>query len=173
MHYDDVDIKINWDENLDFHSKIDWDAYEPCVIIIEGTDRTGKTTLFNKLRKYYNYKQQIIIRGPVGLKAYNKIYNRISHNDYYNRLEASLGALNAIMIYLHADQNLINKRLNDETGSEKFDIEYHQKIYEDTFNKSQIKKYKIDTTNLTMEKVAEEATNIINIHILNYCEPKL
>ena len=44
--------------------------------IIEGTDGVGKTTLRNKLTKYYNYSYFVYDRGDISNYVYSKIYNR-------------------------------------------------------------------------------------------------
>ena len=75
----------------------------PVMVIIEGVDRTGKETLQQSLNKATDYKNMVMIRGPIGFLAYNKLYNKAVDANEYLTLERQLKQVNHLVVYLTAD----------------------------------------------------------------------
>lgn len=146
----------------------------PVVVIIEGVDRTGKDTLQQSLNKLTDYKNMVMIRGPIGFLAYNKIYNKGVNPQEYLALENQLKQVNHLVVYLTADTDELLHRfietneepLREEKAnsnvSRRQTIEIHKKVHEIYYEYSALNKMTIDTTNLTTEEVAEKVIKQIN-----------
>lgn len=146
----------------------------PVMVIIEGVDRTGKDTLQQSLNKATDYKNMVMIRGPIGFLAYNKLYNKDVDPNEYLTMERQLKQVNHLVVYLTADTDELLQRFidtNEEPLREEKDnanisrrqtIEMHKKIHEIYYDYSSLNKMTIDTTNLTTEEVAELVVKRIN-----------
>ena len=146
----------------------------PVMVIIEGVDRTGKDTLQQSLNKATDYKNMVMIRGPIGFLAYNKLYNKAVDANEYLTIERQLKQVNHLVVYLTADTDELLQRFidtNEEPLREEKDnanisrrqtIEMHKKIHEIYYDYSSLNKMTIDTTNLTTEEVAELVVKRIN-----------
>ena len=146
----------------------------PVMVIIEGVDRTGKDTLQQSLNKATDYKNMVMIRGPIGFLAYNKLYNKAVDANEYLTIERQLKQVNHLVVYLTADTDELLQRFidtNEEPLREEKDntnvsrrqtIETHKKIHEIYYDYSSLNKMTIDTTNLTTEEVAELVVKRIN-----------
>ena len=146
----------------------------PVMVIIEGVDRTGKDTLQQSLNKATDYKNMVMIRGPIGFLAYNKLYNKAVDSNEYLTMERQLKQVNHLVVYLTADTDELLQRFidtNEEPLREEKDnanisrrqtIEMHKKIHEIYYEYSTLNKMTIDTTNLTTEEVAELVVKRIN-----------
>ena len=146
----------------------------PVMVIIEGVDRTGKDTLQQSLNTATDYKNMVMIRGPIGFLAYNKLYNKAVDANEYLTIERQLKQVNHLVVYLTADTDELLQRFidtNEEPLREEKDnanisrrqtIEMHKKIHEIYYEYSTLNKMTIDTTNLTTEEVAEQVVKRIN-----------
>ena len=146
----------------------------PVMVITEGVDRTGKDTLQQSLNKATDYKNMVMIRGPIGFLAYNKLYNKAVDANEYLTIERQLKQVNHLVVYLTADTDELLQRFidtNEEPLREEKDntnvsrrqtIETHKKIHEIYYDYSSLNKMTIDTTNLTTEEVAELVVKRIN-----------
>lgn len=86
------------------------------IIIFEGMDRVGKTTLMNKITQLTDYKFPMMDRGPAGFKAYDMIFDRQTEErdlSYYKDAEA-LNQMDVLYVYLYASDEEIFKRLIEE-----------------------------------------------------------
>lgn len=165
MNYDEHKFDDPKDEHLTeefFNQRV-----PSTIIIIEGVDRTGKTTLQERLKKHYQYRHLTIVRGPVGMKAYNEIYDRSGTNGYLDLMEQSFKKLGAIMIYLYADEKVIKKRLEEEIGAEKIDVKYNQRVYDQYYNWSSLNKFKINTGQHNLDGVFNLVVNKIDEYLKN------
>lgn len=146
----------------------------PVMVIIEGVDRTGKDTLQQSLNKATDYKNMVMIRGPIGFLAYNKLYNKAVDANEYLTIERQLKQVNHLVVYLTADTDELLQRFIDTNEeplreekananvSRRQTIEMHKKIHEIYYDYSSLNKMTIDTTNLTTEEVAELVVKRIN-----------
>ena len=146
----------------------------PVMVIIEGVDRTGKDTLQQSLNKATDYKNMVMIRGPIGFLAYNKLYNKAVDANEYLTIERQLKQVNHLVVYLTADTDELLQRFIDTNEeplreekananvSRRQTIEMHKKIHEIYYEYSTLNKMTIDTTNLTTEEAAEQVVKRIN-----------
>lgn len=147
---------------------------KPIMVIIEGVDRTGKDTLQQTLNKTTDYKNLVIIRGPIGFLAYNKIYDKGVDPQDYLTLEQQLKNTRHLVVYLTADtdelltrfietnEEPLREEVSNENASRRQVLESHKKIHEIYYEYSSLNKMKIDTTNLSTEEVASKVVRKIN-----------
>ena len=81
------------------------------IVIFDGMDKVGKTTLIHALDKATNYEHIIIDRGPNSYLVYDKLYNRGKADDYH-KTEMDLRNSSHLCVYCYADENDIKERLN-------------------------------------------------------------
>ena len=81
------------------------------IILFEGMDKVGKTTLINYLNKDTKFEHIIIDRGPNSYLVYNKLYNRPYEIDYY-KTEMDLRNSTYLCVYCYAEEETIKDRLN-------------------------------------------------------------
>jgi len=159
MNADNHSFEVPFDENLNMDNFRH--RSQGRIIIIEGVDRTGKTTLQERLKRHYDYAHLVIVRGPVGLKAYNHIYKRNVGEAYYDLMESSFRKLKAYMLYLYADINTIEKRIKEEKGP-RIDVKGDLEVYEHYYKESILDKYKINTAHHNMDGVFDIAVRVLD-----------
>lgn len=138
--------------------------YGPTFIVIEGVDRTGKTTLQHSLNKFFNFKYIVIDRSHLSHIVYNKIFKRGVDEKYYKEIETKFREMDTILIYLFAEPDTIFARLNQEENHEEIDIIKHLKVYRKYYNKCTLKKISINTSMCSINEVFELAKNFIKTY---------
>lgn len=126
-------------------------------IILEGCDRTGKSSMQDEIDKQTKYKHFVLDRGPIGFKAYCEIFNKDQElfNSYSKSEEEFLQLSNILVIYLDCStETLIERCL--KTNHEILDFNYHKKIYEKYYNQSKLNKIKVDTTHKNVSEIVED-----------------
>lgn len=136
----------------------------PTFIMIEGVDRTGKTTLQHRLNKATKFKYIIIDRSYLSHIVYNEVYNREYKEENYKELEDIFYNMNTLLIYLYADKNTLQKRLNEEDKYQSIDIEKDLNVYNKYFNRCKLHKISIDTSIYNLDQVFELALNFIKTY---------
>lgn len=140
-------------------------THKPCLIILEGVDRTGKTTVQSHLDQVSNYRNFVLIRGPIGFLTYNKIYDKKVKEKYYLELEEQLLKVRHFVIFLYAPLEVLEKRAK-ETNQKKplpkgGTWEEHLKTYNFYYEKSKLNKIKFDTSKWTALEIAEQVLGIL------------
>jgi len=120
---------------------------DPLLLIIDGMDRVGKTSLINTIDKKTNYKHLILDRGPLSYRAYSEIYNKKTSFSQYNTLEDSLKKVPHLCVYLYASLEELEKRFIKTNELFIETINDHLKIFKKYYTKCSLKKISIDTTN--------------------------
>ena len=87
------------------------------IVLFEGMDKVGKTTLIHALDKATNYEHIIIDRGPNSYLVYDEIYNRGHKLDYY-KTEMDLANTSHLCVFCYANEEDIKARL--DAASEMF-----------------------------------------------------
>jgi len=126
---------------------------KPILLIIDGMDKSGKTTLINFINKKTKYAPLILDRGPIGYKVYSEIFKRQNTPADYDMLEKTLLKSKHLCIYLYADEQEIKNRFL--TSGEKkvpLGIRAHLNIYKKYYLKSKLNKLAINTTLLSVEE---------------------
>jgi hypothetical protein len=82
------------------------------VVIFEGMDKTGKTTLKEEFNKRTNFIHYVVDRGPISNIVYNNLFNREKElNDFFEKLCVSIRNVNHLIVYCYANENDIKERL--------------------------------------------------------------
>lgn len=101
------------------------------IIIFEGADKTGKTTLINKFNKQTNFKYLVLDRFTISSRVYNHFFSR-NREEYYKGIEnVFCESFNVLLIYCYCSKNDNEKRLNNNNEVLPINI----KDYEDVNNK--------------------------------------
>lgn len=133
------------------------------IIIFDGMDKVGKTTLIHALDKATSYEHIIIDRGPNSYLVYDKLYDRPYRLDHL-KTEMDLRNTSHLCVYCYADTEDIKRRLaeaGEEWPSEQGDILRVKKMFNDAMSISNLNTIYIDTT----EKSIDESVAIIKFWI--------
>lgn len=82
------------------------------IIIFEGVDKSGKTTLLNKFNKETNFKYWVMDRSIISSLVYNELFKRKDEEYYIDILETMLENFDILFIYCYADIKDIKQRLS-------------------------------------------------------------
>lgn len=84
---------------------------KPILVIFEGVDKSGKTTLNDKFNKETDFRYVVLDRLTTSSKVYNNLFCR-DRIDYYNKFEDSLKmTFNILVVLCECDTNLVIERL--------------------------------------------------------------
>lgn len=123
---------------------------KPIIVIFEGVDKSGKTTLLNEFNKLTEFRYIAIDRFTISSVVYSDIFCR-GKNDYYKNVEKIFSEnYNVLVVLVKCDESVITKRLqehNEHLPKKLSNILYVSKKFEDEFSKSYFcNKLVIDTT---------------------------
>ena len=85
------------------------------IVIFEGIDKVGKTTLIKAFGAAEGYKSLCMDRGPAGYFFYDIIFDRLNNE----RLENIVGEIHDInrtkhiIVYLYANPEVVSHRLDE------------------------------------------------------------
>jgi hypothetical protein len=100
----------------------------PQIIIFDGVDKVGKTTmkaLFDKATKFFHWT---IDRGPLSHLVYNIVYNRQGQNQAVGNITHIMS--HAIIVYMTADQSILEKRIAESVNEPKIDLNRDLPLFE-------------------------------------------
>lgn len=124
------------------------------IVIFDGMDKVGKTTLIHALDKATNYEHIIIDRGPNSYLVYDTIYNRPHMIDHL-KTEMDLKNTSHLCVYCLADEDDIKQRLK-ETGeswaSEQGTISDVKEMFNRSMAWSDLNKAYVNTSKLSIEQ---------------------
>lgn len=84
---------------------------KPIVIIFEGIDKSGKTTLKDKFNKLTNFKYIVLDRFTISSKVYAKLFKR-KETSYYDEIEKRfVSEYNVLVILTEASNDDVTVRL--------------------------------------------------------------
>lgn len=132
----------------------------PDLVILEGPDKAGKSTIYQAFRKATFYQPLVIDRFIGSNIVYDQLHGRISPKNidkYYQMEKDLLEIFNPLIVYLHAPVEILLKRsmMTGEYQREKFDIRYIGYYYEKYLESTPLESIEIDTHTHTEEKVIE------------------
>lgn len=88
-----------------------WD--KPILIIFEGVDKSGKTTLKDLFNKKTNFSYVVLDRLTASSKIYNNFFNR-DRLEYYNQFEKRvLESFNVLVVLCECETKTIIERLKN------------------------------------------------------------
>ena len=116
-------------------------------VIFEGLDKAGKGTLEWGFLKATNFKHIVIDRGPVGYMVFDKLFNR----------ETKLGNQDFMIVYCHASEDVVAKRLKEHNEECPYNYGKAQKLLRDNIKRfySQDKVIEVDTSVMTPSECVE------------------
>ena len=119
----------------------------PYIVIFDGPDKTGKSTLKDAFNKATNYLHFVIDRGPLSNLVYNTIFNR-NHDIDYSKMINHLSSFNHLIVLCSAPENLVNERLeaNNEILPNGSTFSSTMKMFEFFLYQSPFKYVIIDTS---------------------------
>lgn len=141
---------------------------KPILIIFEGVDKTGKTTLLNEFNKITHHGYVALDRLITSSKVYNEIYGR-GRFDYYNDFEITLrNSFNVLYVYCVSDNKDINERLskaNESMPKELSDFVKVNELFErylyDECGPCSI--LMLNTSNISIEECIKKILNSVKI----------
>lgn len=123
------------------------------IVIFDGMDKVGKTTLIHALDKATNYEHIIIDRGPNSYLVYDKIYGRPYELDHL-KTEMDLRNTSHLCVYCYANVKDIEKRLEEageEWAEEQGTISEVKKMFNDSMELSDLDVLYINTSLVSVE----------------------
>lgn len=103
------------------------------IIIFEGVDKSGKTTLLNLFNKYTDFKYIVLDRFTTSSKVYDVIFDRNSKEYYKNVENKFFEDYNVTIVFCYCNNiNEIQKRLleaNEKLPAELQDIAMVQNLF--------------------------------------------
>lgn len=132
---------------------------KPILIIFEGVDKSGKTTLKDKFNKKTNFGYVVLDRLTTSSKIYNNFFNR-DRLEYYNRFERSvIESFNILVVLCECDTDLIVERLrnaNEVLPEQLKNIDEVKKAFEEEVEKSFTNYMLIDTTKRSIDECVDD-----------------
>lgn len=136
-------------------------------VILEGTDRSGKDSIWEEIDKQTRYSHYVQDRGPVGFLAYDLIYGKgeQSIEDHKEDIEAWAKHDNTLIIYLEAsDQELERRCIN--TNHEALDFYKHKSAYEASLTYARAFGFEIHRVDTTGRKPKDVVKQLIDQKII-------
>ena len=133
------------------------------ILLLEGCDKTGKTTLHKNIHEATDYKHVIFERGFASGFVYNTIMGRSETNlEYYLKYDRLLSPY-VLLIYLYADPETLKVRFEKENedfiSSDKInEILFTYQYY---FNFSYCNRILIDTSRNSKEEACNQVISFI------------
>jgi len=115
------------------------------LVVFEGVDRSGKSTLAKEFNKQTNFKHIVVDRAFLSQAAYSIIYNREKNLDSILSMIRKLGN-DLVVVYVTASKETIEKRLL-ESNHEKINLEFDTKMFDFFYDLISCKKITINTDN--------------------------
>lgn len=123
------------------------------IIIFEGVDKTGKTTLKDYFNKKTNFSYWVLDRTVISSLVYEDLFNRHNKSYYQSILMKLITTFDIVIIYCIANENVIKERLinvNETLPQELTNIKYINTLFLKYLNYYKINYITIDTTHSTI-----------------------
>lgn len=131
----------------------------PILIIFEGVDKSGKTTIKDKFNKKTNFSYVVLDRLTTSSKIYNNFFDR-DRLEYYDRFERSIiRNFDVLVVLCECDTGLIVERLmnaNEVLPEQLKNIDEVKKAFEEEVKKSFTNYIVIDTTKRSIDECVED-----------------
>ena len=131
---------------------------KPILIIFEGVDKTGKTTIRDRFNKKTNFGYVVLDRLTTSSKIYNEFFGR-DRLDYYKTIEdAMIKAFNVLVVLCECDTEIILERLrnaNEELPEQLRNVDEVKKAFRREVERSFINYVVIDTTNKEIDECVD------------------
>lgn len=145
------------------------------IIIFDGMDKVGKTTLIHALDKATNYEHIIIDRGPNSYLVYDKLYYRPYEIDHL-KTEMDIMTTSHLCVYCYADEDDIKKRLKEageEWAEEQGDIWSVKADFSNVMSQSNLDVIRICTSVFTIEESVQMIMKAIEVRKYDFIKLKV
>lgn len=145
------------------------------IIIFDGMDKVGKTTLIHALDKATNYEHIIIDRGPNSYLVYDKLYCRPYEIDHL-KTEMDIMTTSHLCVYCYADEDDIKKRLKEageEWAEEQGDIWSVKANFSNVMSQSNLDVIRICTSVFTIEESVQMIMKAIEVRKYDFIKLKV
>ena len=136
---------------------------KPILIVFEGVDKSGKTTLKDTFNKKTNFSYVVLDRLTTSSKIYNNFFDR-DRLEYYNRFERSITkSFDVLIVLCECDTDLIVNRLakaNEVLPEQLKDIDKVKMAFRNEIENSFTNFISIDTTRNIDECVNDIITRV-------------
>lgn len=119
------------------------------IIIFEGCDKSGKSTLISSFNSLTQYNYWVLDRGFISSLVYDELFHRNNKKYFEEILEKMNQEFDIRIIYCYASDEIIQERLTNscETLSPEIsDIKRVKKLFEDNIIHYHLQNIKIDTS---------------------------
>ena len=99
----------------------------PQIIIFDGPDKAGKSTLKAMFDRHTRFNHWTIDRGPLSHLVYNIAYERDEQNHHANHITNIMRQ--AILIYVTADKEVLAQRIANSPNEPKIDLDRDLNIF--------------------------------------------
>ena len=131
---------------------------KPILIIFEGVDKVGKTTIRDRFNKKTNFGYVVLDRLTTSSKIYNRFFGR-DRLGYYELVEdALIRAFNVLIVLCECDTEIILKRLEDakeELPKQLKNIYEVKRAFREEVDRSFVNYIVIDTSNKEIDECVE------------------
>ena len=131
---------------------------KPILIIFEGVDKAGKTTIRDRFNKKTNFGYVVLDRLTTSSKIYNRFFGR-DRLGYYELVEdALIRAFNVLIVLCECDTEIILKRLEDakeELPKQLKNIDEVKRAFREEVDRSFVNYIVIDTSNKEIDECVE------------------
>lgn len=147
---------------------------ESWLVIFEGADKTGKSSIIDCFRKATDFKHTVIDRAFISSAAYNIKFNRNYDSLYYiDQLKQISSKVKVLIVLCTADVDVIKDRVKNSTVKEYISCHNDRELtkeIEDDLNrfkfltelcKTWCDTITIDTSHSTIEKSAKDIYDYI------------
>lgn len=140
---------------------------KPDLVILEGSDKAGKSTIYQAFRRATDYQPLIIDRFIGSNIVYDQLYERKDSEEieeYYQLENELVKVFNPLVVYLWAPiSTLLNRSIQKgEIESERYDIENISWYYNEYLNDTSLDVIGIDTSIHSVEEVVKIIMNTLS-----------
>ena len=85
---------------------------KPTLVILEGANRSGKSSVFKALLREFDYQLYVLDRFTGSHIVYDKLWNRteISEEQHFETEESLSDTFDILLVYLHAPLEVLKSR---------------------------------------------------------------
>ena len=128
------------------------------IIIFEGIDKSGKTTLKEELNRQSNYQYWVLDRSPISSIVYDEIFNRNNREYWFRLIQALYDTFDVKLIYCKTTPDIIKDRLekaNEKVQGKLNDFTFVDKCFRNTIKLVTNKCCIVDTSNSIEESICQ------------------